>query len=67
MGVMRHSFSHFHLDIIPVPVMATEPSSVIMEGESFVWYNDSYSASRGMAAPVKRLLATLVNKVADRN
>lgn len=65
--VMRHGFSHFHLDITPVPVIVAEPSSIVMEEEGFVWYNEGYSASHGMAAPVRRLLAALVNKVVDRN
>jgi A/G-specific adenine glycosylase len=65
--VMRHSFSHFHLDITPTPVMVGRQHGVIMEGERFVWYNGGYSASHGMAAPVKRLLARLVNEVVEKD
>lgn len=62
-GIVRHSFSHFRLDITPTPVRVTGQSGIIMEGERFVWYNDDHSAHRGMAAPAKRLLAMLVNQL----
>lgn len=61
-SVVRHSFSHFHLDITPTPVRVIEQGRVVMEGERFVWYNSRDLAKRGMAAPVQRLLAALVNE-----
>ncbi len=61
-GVVRHSFSHFHLDITPTPVRLIEPGRVVMEGERFVWYNSHEPASGGMAAPVQRLLAALASQ-----
>jgi A/G-specific adenine glycosylase len=60
--VLRHSFSHFHLDITPTPVRVIEQGRVVMEGERFVWYNSRDPANRGMAAPVQRLLAALANE-----
>jgi len=66
-SVLRHRFSHFHLDITPTPVKVREQSKVLMEGERFVWYNGHSSASRGMAAPVRRLLTMLVNEVAEKD
>jgi A/G-specific adenine glycosylase len=62
-GVMRHGFSHFHLEINPSPVRVTGRSGMIMEGERFVWYNGEHSDRHGMAAPVKRLLAMLINEL----
>lgn len=60
--VLRHSFSHFRLDIIPIPAVVTGPSGVAMEGERFVWYNTRHPEDRGMAAPVRVLLAALANE-----
>lgn len=59
---VRHSFSHFHLDITPLPVTVLGQAAAVMEGERFVWYNNHSPDSRGMAAPVKRLLADLASE-----
>ena len=61
--VLRHSFSHFHLDITPTPVRVIEQSGMVMEGERFVWYNSRDPASRGIAAPVQRLLMALASEL----
>ncbi len=34
----------------------------VMEGERFVWYNIRHPDDRGVAAPVRRLLAALANE-----
>jgi A/G-specific adenine glycosylase len=60
--VLRHSFSHFHLDITPVPATVTRTIGAVMEGERFVWYNSRCPDERGMAAPVRRLLAMLASQ-----
>jgi A/G-specific adenine glycosylase len=62
-SMVRHSFSHFQLDITPAPALVTGPISGVMEGERFVWYNPGHPTDRGVAAPVKRLLATLANEL----
>ncbi|UTW10665.1 A/G-specific adenine glycosylase [Marinobacterium rhizophilum] len=53
---LRHTFSHFHLDITPVLVRPGDADAV-MEGAPRLWYNIQRPASVGLAAPVKRLLA----------
>jgi len=55
---LRHTFSHFHLDITPVYASVIGDSPVIMEQADTVWYNTSEPDSRGLAAPVKKLLDT---------
>lgn len=61
--VLRHGFSHFHLDITPVPLTVLGGSGgVVMEGERFVWYNSRHLEGRGVAAPVRRLLAALLGE-----
>lgn len=61
-SVVRHSFSHFHLDITPVPVTVRGTSRTVMEGERFVWYNTRCPDERGVAAPVRRLLVALASE-----
>lgn len=61
-AVLRHSFSHFHLDITPTPARVIGQGGVVMEGEWFVWYNHCSPTEWGMAAPVQRLLAALTNE-----
>jgi A/G-specific adenine glycosylase len=56
---VRHTFSHFHLDITPVRVEAKNPGLTVLEGPSGVWYNTAQPDSRGLAAPVQRLLERL--------
>jgi len=62
-GVLRHSFSHFHLDITPVPALVIGQEGAVMEGERFVWYNSRHPDERGVAAPVRRLLAALASEL----
>ena len=56
---VKHTFSHFHLEIQPVHVVTRMTGRVLMEGSSRVWYNSTYPDARGFAAPVKRLLDAL--------
>ena len=56
---VRHTFSHFHLEIQPIHVTARMSDRAIMEGGTRVWYNSAHPDARGLAAPVKRLLDEL--------
>ena len=58
-SVLRHSFTHFHLDIEPVRVDIAAPAAQIMEAERYVWYNIKKPDQRGLAAPVRHLLTLL--------
>lgn len=58
---LRHSFSHFHLDITPVHVrIASMPPSAsaaqVMEAKQHLWYHPGQRQSLGFAAPIKKLL-----------
>lgn len=61
--VMRHTFSHFHLDILPVRACIQSPTDSVMEGDEWVWYNNdpinTPSIQGGLPAPVARLLEQL--------
>ena len=52
---LRHTFSHFHLDIEPLPLRLVRPRGV-MEGATTLWYNPRAPQALGLAAPVARLL-----------
>jgi A/G-specific adenine glycosylase len=54
--VLRHTFSHFHLDITPVLARLGAPGG-IMDGDRHVWYKPGQSDERGLAAPVVKLVA----------
>lgn len=54
----RHTFSHFHLDIIPVKVKIQAFNSAMDEGKG-LWYNLHLGATIGLAAPVESLLKQL--------
>lgn len=53
---MRHSFSHFHLDIQPMLLKGTMTAESIAEPVASCWYKKSIRKNLGLAAPVKKLL-----------
>jgi A/G-specific adenine glycosylase len=53
---VRHTFSHFHLDITPVRISLNTDSQQIMEALPTLWYNSAQPAEVGLATPVKKLL-----------
>ena len=57
--VLRHTFSHFHLDIHPIVAQISEFGDHVMEPTGLVWYKPTALESRGIAAPVRHLLAQL--------
>ena len=54
--VRRHTFSHFHLDILPTLMSTSNSANCVMDGEHRVWYNTAEPDARGLAAPVARLI-----------
>jgi len=54
--VVRHSFTHFQLEITPLLAGVSSEAGLVMEGAGRVWYNTTQSTERGLAAPVKKLL-----------
>ncbi len=57
--VIRHSFTHFHLDITPIPAQVRAPLDAVMDNDRLVWYNPDQPRALGLAAPVKKLIDTL--------
>jgi A/G-specific adenine glycosylase len=56
---LRHTFSHFHLDITPVELTFESAAALVMEDSGRLWYNPRQPEPVGVAAPVARLLAAL--------
>jgi A/G-specific adenine glycosylase len=57
--LVRHTFSHYHLDITPIHRKIHTASDVVMESERWLWYPLDQPAEVGLAAPVKKLLQQL--------
>ncbi|MDP1709122.1 MAG: A/G-specific adenine glycosylase [Gammaproteobacteria bacterium] len=64
---LRHTFSHFHLDILPALAEIATHSPTVTEQVPSVWYNINQPDARGLAAPVKRLLLKLAQQSPARN
>jgi A/G-specific adenine glycosylase len=61
---MRHTFSHYHLDISPLILEVghqRNKSVRIMEPEQQLWYNVQQPEAVGLAAPVSKLLQQLAS------
>lgn len=58
LNAFRHTFSHFHLDIVPMWLPVSSFGSCMDEGNA-LWYNLAQPPSVGLAAPVERLLQQL--------
>jgi A/G-specific adenine glycosylase len=56
---LRHTFSHYHLDITPVAIQLKNDPAIVMESSRQLWYNLQQPVEIGLAAPIKKLLAKL--------
>jgi A/G-specific adenine glycosylase len=63
--VRRHTFTHFHLDITPIPVRVLGTTGERGQTADSVWYNLRKPPARGLAAPVKQLLQQLQSGNSD--
>ena len=62
--MLRHSFTHFDLEIIPLRVRVHAPASSVAE-EGYVWYNSRAPAKLGLAAPVAALILGYVEAAGE--
>lgn len=60
---VRHTFSHFHLDIKPQILILDKEPSMLMEKHDWHWYDLKSPTKLGLAAPVKKLLKKLGKKL----
>lgn len=56
-ALLRHTFSHYHLDIQPVLLVLKRTPRQVAEAGRTLWYNVKSPAKIGLAAPVKKLIA----------
>ncbi len=56
---LRHSFSHYDLDIQPILVRVAAPSSRVADSDSKTWHRLDEPPPGGMAAPVRKLIERL--------
>ncbi|WP_146226679.1 A/G-specific adenine glycosylase [Serratia symbiotica] len=61
LSAFRHTFSHFHLDIVPMWLEMSAVGGGMDEGAG-LWYNLAQPPSVGLAAPVDRLLQLLAKQ-----
>ncbi|MDH4255168.1 MAG: A/G-specific adenine glycosylase [Gammaproteobacteria bacterium] len=59
---LRHSFSHYDLDIRPVEVQLPPGSRTVADGDAGRWYDLGSPPGVGVAAPVRILIDTLMTK-----
>lgn len=58
---LKHMFSHFQLEIRPILIQVKHWHPPLMESGHIVWYNKHQLASKGLAAPVKKLLSHIIH------
>jgi A/G-specific adenine glycosylase len=58
--VITHTFSHFQLQIHPIQLWIKKGSAPTMDSHALIWYNTEQLAPIALAAPVKKLLSTLL-------
>ena len=63
--VLRHSFSHYDLDIQPIAVRVDAPLSKVADDDGGTWHQVDQELRGGIAAPVNKLLEKLKNVAHD--
>ena len=58
-ALLRHSFSHYDLDITPFEVRLAGASRKVADPSDALWYSLANPQSVGLAAPIKTLIHTL--------
>lgn len=59
LNAFRHTFSHYHLDIVPLRYQLTQLPSMINDSHHGQWYNLLNPPQVGLAAPVVQILESL--------
>ena len=52
----RHTFSHYHLDYVPLIVETDTPLGFVHDADRITWHNAALVPKLGLAAPIKQLL-----------
>lgn len=72
LGAFRHTFSHFHLDIVPIRhMLKTQPSTqkknTCIEADNTLWYNLNQPQKIGLASPIKKILLQLTKNISTQS
>lgn len=62
-SVLRHTFTHFHLDITPVILTVDRPITELKDHDDYVWFDPNEPQSLGLAAPVQKLLDKVLQRL----
>ncbi len=65
--VLRHSFSHYDLDIRPILVRVDAPLSKVADGDDATWYSVDEPPPGGIAAPVRKLIDQLIDQAREEH
>lgn len=65
--VLRHTFTHFHLDIRPVRVRLRGDGRRVSDSGDMVWLKPAADSPIGMAAPVKKLINGVLDSPAGED
>lgn len=55
LALRRHTFSHYHLDYVPILVYVDNPINNVMEADNTLWYKHHHVKNIALPAPVKQL------------
>ncbi len=66
-ATLRHSFSHYDLDIRPVVVHIDAPSRKVADDGDAKWHPLDAAPPGGIAAPVRKLIESLRNEIHVQN
>lgn len=60
---LRHSFTHFHLEILPVICTVQHWNPPLQDNAILHWHTQAQWQRKGLAAPIKKLLIAYGNKL----
>jgi len=66
-STLRHSFSHYDLDIQPVVVRISATSRKVADNDDATWHSLDAAPPGGIAAPVQKLINTLKDETHAQN
>lgn len=55
LGIKRHTFSHYHLDYLPIRLIVDSPTNNVMEAGFRIWYKHTQDKNIALPAPIKQL------------
>jgi len=67
MPALRHTFSHYHLDIQPLLFTIPDTTELVADSDRWLWYPLDHSLQVGLAAPVKKLMSRLPDYSSNPN